>query len=100
MQSTQILDFVPVWSVFPLTCLLVLLSWEIGFRSGGVFSKGENQDKNQSVSTMVGAVLSLLALFLAFTFNMAAGRFQERRDLLVTDANAIETTYLRAGTIA
>jgi hypothetical protein len=46
---------------------------------------------------MVGATLALLAFLLTFTFGMAATRFEARRQALLQEANAIGTTYLRAG---
>jgi hypothetical protein len=46
---------------------------------------------------MVGATLGLLAFMLAFTFGLAATRFDTRRQVLLDEANAIGTTYLRAG---
>jgi hypothetical protein len=42
-----------------------------------------------------GAVFALLGLLLAFTFSGAASRFDERRKLVVEEANAIGTAYLR-----
>jgi hypothetical protein len=42
-----------------------------------------------------GAVFALLGLLIAFTFSSAASRFQERRELVVEEANAIGTAYLR-----
>jgi hypothetical protein len=42
-----------------------------------------------------GAVFGLLGLLIAFTFSGAAGRFDERRKLIVDEANAIGTAYLR-----
>jgi hypothetical protein len=42
-----------------------------------------------------GAVFALLGLLIAFTFSGAAERFQRRRDLIVQEANAIGTAYLR-----
>jgi hypothetical protein len=44
---------------------------------------------------MVGAVLGLLAFMLAFTFGLAASRFDARRQVVLEEANAIGTTYLR-----
>jgi hypothetical protein len=44
---------------------------------------------------MVGATLGLLAFMLAFTFGMAASRFDTRKQLVLDEANAIGTTYLR-----
>jgi hypothetical protein len=41
-------------------------------------------------------MLGLLAFILAFTFSLAAQRFDTRRQVLLDEANAIGTTYLRA----
>jgi hypothetical protein len=42
-----------------------------------------------------GAVFALLGLLIAFTFSGAASRFDVRRALIVEEANAIGTAYLR-----
>jgi hypothetical protein len=42
-------------------------------------------------------VLGLLALMLSFTFAMSLTRFDEGRDALLNEANAIGTAALRAG---
>lgn len=47
-------------------------------------------------SYLVGGMLGLLALLLAFSFSMALSRFEERRHLVIHEANAIGTSYLRA----
>ena len=49
---------------------------------------------------MQGALLGLVGLILAFGLSLAVGRYQDRRADVVTDANTIGTTYLRAQTIA
>jgi len=41
------------------------------------------------------AVFGLFGLLLAFTFSGASGRFDARRDLVVQEANAIGTAWLR-----
>jgi len=41
------------------------------------------------------AVFGLLGLMVAFSFSAAAGRYDFRRDLIVQEANAIGTAYLR-----
>jgi hypothetical protein len=45
---------------------------------------------------VVGATLGLLAFLLAFTFGMAATRYDTRRGAVLQESNAIGTTYLRA----
>ncbi len=44
---------------------------------------------------MVGSILALFAFMLAFTFGMAATRFEARRQAVLDESNAIGTTYLR-----
>lgn len=45
---------------------------------------------------VVSAVLGLLALLMGFTFSLAVDRFETRRGLVLEEANAIGTAYLRA----
>jgi hypothetical protein len=42
-------------------------------------------------------VLGILGLLLGFTFSMAIERYDGRRALVIDEANAIRTTWLRAG---
>lgn len=44
---------------------------------------------------LLSAALGLLALLLGFSFSMALNRFDTRRDLVVQEANALGTTWLR-----
>ncbi len=46
---------------------------------------------------LVGSILALLAFLLAVTMGMASDRFDARRSLVLAEANAIGTAYLRAG---
>src|SRR4051794_34200684 len=100
MIGVGLTDSVPQWILFPVTCAVVLACSEIGFRVGRGLKKSKRPEDGQSVSVAVGAVLGLLAFMLAFTFNTAASRFQDRRDVLIEDTTAIETTYLRADLLA
>src|SRR5215208_7124390 len=45
------------------------------------------------------ALLGLVALLLAFGLSLAVARYETRRSNIVTEANAIGTTYLRAQTL-
>ena len=47
------------------------------------------------LSAVDGAIYGLLGLLIAFTFSGAAARFDARRQLIVQEANAIGTAYLR-----
>jgi hypothetical protein len=47
-----------------------------------------------------GALLGVVGLLLAFGLSLAVSRYEDRRSNIVSEANAIGTTYLRAQTLA
>jgi hypothetical protein len=96
MQYTTILDALPLWALFLVIAVLVLCSIESGYRLGRYRRRRAEQEKDAPVGAMVGSTLGLLAFMLAFTFGMAASRFDTRKSLVLDEANAIGTTYLRA----
>ncbi|MFN7021467.1 MAG: hypothetical protein ACK4WH_09090 [Phycisphaerales bacterium] len=74
----------------------LLLAIEVGFRHGRRgLKEGEARAAGQ-VGAVQGATLGLLGLLLGFSFAGAATRFIEKQDLIVKEANAIGTAYLRA----
>jgi hypothetical protein len=97
MHSHSPLDALPLWGLFLAILLLVLLSVEGGYRVGQYRRSRSEEEKEAPVGAMVGATIGLLAFILAFTFGLAAARFETRRQVLLDEANAIGTTYLRAG---
>ena len=97
MQAGGPLDPLPLWLVFLVTVAVILLSIEGGFRLGTYRrSRSEGEDR-PPVGEMVAATLALLAFILAFTFGLAGSWFDVRRRLVIDEANAIGTTYLRTG---
>jgi len=97
MSTTQPFDIFPTWSIFFLSLLFLLLAYEAGLHLG-MFIQQRWPDKYEAgVGTKVGAALTLLALLLAFVINLSISIFNERRQMVVSEANAIGTTYLRAG---
>jgi hypothetical protein len=89
-------DSIPLWAVLLATIGLVLISLESGVRLGRR-REARGKGKLEVSGAMVGATMGLLAFMLAFTFNAAAGRHEARKKLVIEEANAIETTWLRAG---
>jgi len=92
-----LLDALPLWGLFLAIMALVLISIEGGYRLGNYRRSRSSLEKEAPVGAMVGSTLGLLAFFLAFTFGLAANRFDTRRQVLLDEANAIGTAYLRAG---
>jgi uncharacterized membrane protein len=95
-QYTTVLDLFPVWGLFLIVLVLVLAAIEGGYRLGSYRHRQSTKEMEAPVGAMVGATLGLLAFMLAFTFGMAASRFDTRKQLVLDEANAIGTTYLRA----
>lgn len=95
-MANQPLDIIPLWGVFALTVGVVLAVVEIGFWLGESKRRRHEDIKDASLGSMVGATLGLLAFMLAFTFGMAASRYDTRRGHVLEEANAIHTCYLRA----
>lgn len=76
--------------------LLLAVSGEIGFRAG----RRAKDSKESFRSLMNGtgaAMLGLLGLLLGFSLSMAVSRWDVRHDVIVNEANAIGTIWLRAG---
>lgn len=56
---------------------------------------GADKGKKHGTGVVDAALFALLGLLIAFTFATAYSRFNLRRDLVVQEANAIGTAYLR-----
>jgi hypothetical protein len=95
-MQRNLIDYLPLWGLFVVTVAIVLLSLEVGFRIGTYRRRQPQHEHDAPVGSIVGAALALVGFMLAFTFGVAAERFDTRRALVVDDANAIEKTYLRA----
>lgn len=48
------------------------------------------------VNTVSGSLLGILALLLGFTFSLSLQRFDSRSEAVISESNAIGTTYLRS----
>lgn len=99
MQNAGLFSSLPLWGVFVITIVLVLLSVDGGYRWAQRKHRSE-VEKEAPVGAVVGAMLGLLAFLLAFVFSIAAERFNDRKVALLNEVNAIRTTYLQAGVIA
>ena len=104
MQDWQLFASPPFWVIFVGTLLLVLVAVEGGYswarhrQNRG--AKAPEREKEAAVGAMVGTVLGLLALLLAFTFAKAADHYHVRRVALFDEASAIRTMYSRAALVA
>jgi hypothetical protein len=97
MNDKMWIDFLPLYAVFLLSVVYTLSAIFVGMKLSGFESKSGYEKTRGQMASVVGATLALLAFVLAFTFNMAANRFDARKQLLLSEVNAIETAYLRSG---
>lgn len=95
MFETTLIDIFPLWAVFLLSTLLIVIAVEMGFYLGrrrqARFAEGESSQ----VGGAVAATLGLLAFILAFTFGAGTDRWDTRKQLLLQETNALGTAFLR-----
>lgn len=90
---------------FPLPLIwLLLLVASLGAREVGALLHRWHVRRNparaseafDAESYVISAIFGLLAFMVGFSFSISLDRFENRRALVVEEANAINTTYLRA----
>ncbi len=88
-------------SVGTLTAFLLLsliLAFTLGLRlrsSPSARTRPSSLEQSQE-GLVVSAVMMLVGLLIGFTFSLALERFEQRRMLVISEANAIGTSYLRS----
>ncbi len=75
-------------AIITLFCLMIILA-TIGHNIG------RRRDEQDGITVAEGAVFTLMALLVAFTFSNASVRFDQKRLLIIDETNAISTAYLR-----
>ena len=93
----EMLQTTPSWLLGGAFLILQLLACELGFfwHHRSVVKSGADHEAGEEMHVLAAA-LGLLALMIAFTFEMAQGRYEDRRQLVVEEANAIVQTYLQS----
>jgi hypothetical protein len=85
----------PLWAILVGTMAVLALCSELGFRLGRVARDPAVGAAATDLGATLGGLLGLLGLLLGFTFSMAGDRFDTRKNLVVEEANAIGTAWLR-----
>jgi hypothetical protein len=80
--------------VFVISFLFLLFSVTTGGRLLTRFQPPDQRSRD-NLSLILSATLTLLGLIVGFTFSMAVGRYDQRKNLEEEEANAIGTEYLR-----
>ncbi len=94
---SQPFDNLPLWAVYPLTVLLMLAAIELGYRYSKAKHRKAAPGSDEGLGAISGATLGILAFLLAFVIGFGMNLNADRRALVLGEANAIRSTYLRAG---
>lgn len=88
----------PLWLLTALIFVALTAAREAGNllskRRKGSSATGDADDADGFTMT---SVLGLLALLIAFSFSLSLQRYDARRELVISEANALGTTWLRTG---
>jgi hypothetical protein len=87
---SAILNHADAWLVAVLLGAAMLAAWAAGWHRGRSLNR---ESREEPANKFNDAILALLGLLLAFTFSMSLTRHEQRRQMLVTDSNAIGDFY-------
>jgi len=84
------------WLLFPAVAILLFASSIAGYGLALATRINEDTHHHEQITSLREGFFVLLGLLLGFTVAMVLPRFDERRQLVIDEANAIGTTMLRA----
>jgi hypothetical protein len=70
---------------------------ELTSRLGRRWRASFDDTARTNLTTLAAALLALIGILLAFSLSMSVMRFDQRRELMVEEVNAIGTAWLRSG---
>jgi len=91
-----IADMFPIWALYLIMVVLVLVVAEIGFRIGR-WMKRRDPSSGEISGVVVGGLLGLMAFLMAFTIGIVMDQDGSRKAMVVAEANAVGTAWLRTG---
>ncbi|MBK9323523.1 MAG: DUF4239 domain-containing protein [Bdellovibrionaceae bacterium] len=87
----------PLWAILLLLLIFLPLCIWMGYKIADLCDRfGAGFSITEAIPT---SILGVHALLVGFTFSMAISRYEARRELVVKEANAIGTAYLRTKTL-
>jgi hypothetical protein len=96
------LDEQPLWLIALVLFATLVAARELGGwiyrRTVGQKEKAEDEEVDKGL--IISGLLGLLALLTAFTFSLSLNRYEIRREVVVSEANAIGTAEMRVRLLA
>jgi hypothetical protein len=96
MNIIEVMDGFSLWGIFAILMAIILVFSQLGFLIAKHLEKSRSGTVKVRTGPVVSATLGLLAFMLAITFGTVTSRDNERKHLVLDEANAIGTAYLRA----
>jgi hypothetical protein len=73
----------------------MMVCLDLGYRVGRRGARKQPESFHEAVGAIEAAVFALVGLLLGFSFARGTSRLDARRPLIIREANAIGTAYLR-----
>jgi hypothetical protein len=89
----------PSWALALIIFGIIGAAVAAGYVAGRYLREHEARLR-EPYGVLQGALLGVVGLLLAFGLSLALGRYEDRRAALVTESNAIGTSYLRSQLVA
>jgi hypothetical protein len=80
----------PVWLVGGVVTILMVVAAEVGYHVGK-----RSVSCNSGVGAVKASALALVGLLLAFSYSIAAGHYDRRKQVVVGEAKALRASWLR-----
>ena len=93
-------DNISIYFLYVGIFAFLFIFFETGYQFGKYIREHAGKKTDSSQGPMVGGVLVMLAFVLAFTFNIAASRFDARKQSIIEEVNTINTAYLQGDLVA
>lgn len=90
---------IPSWALALIIFGIIGAAVAAGYLAGRYLREHEARLR-EPYGVLQGALLGVVGLLLAFGLSLALGRYEDRRAALVTESNAIGTSYLRSQLVA
>jgi hypothetical protein len=96
LQHMNILRFPLVVLAISFVALWLSVPIGVSFRKR---RRSLEENEREDLGIIMAAILTLLGLIIGFSFSMAITRYDQRKNLEETEANAIGTEYVRADSL-
>jgi len=94
-METSLLTGISSTAIVIVLMLLMILFYWFSIKLTDFLLKKSSEKEIKHIGTTKGSLLGLLALILAFTFNMSVSRYDQRRAIFIEETNDIGTAILR-----